>query len=380
MNRRKFLEAVAAASTAPVLASLARAPVVSSDRGGLLPVTVFGVNAYDLLFADLKGEERLSTAKLQRLGQSGIPFVRFAASGQWAGDWQSYLDDKDRHWRCLKNVFEAAEGSGVQLIPTVHWHPSALAFQRGEPVSAWADPASRTRKTADEYTHEFVQRFDGSSSLLMYEFTNELNDWVDVPDVLRFWPRPDPTRPLRLPTDQDKITSRQMREFTDDFAEIIRSTSDRPISLGINSPRTNAWHLARGLQGTDEPWQFVANLQDLHGPLVDVMSMHIYPGNGARWGKQHSTFATLDEMLSAFVSSSRPGRTTLLGEFGVPSRGDPAGERSTFFNMVSDITKSGVRYAAIWNFSKGLFGSEWDVDFEGDRSYQIEEIINANKI
>lgn len=339
--------------------------------------THFGLNVCDLLNGGFKPGGSFGTATLKTLGQRGIPFVRFAASGQWAADWARFEADPARHWAALDTIFAAAEQNGVKLVPTVLWHTVALAFHCGESMQAWTDPASRTRQLAHSYTDSFAQRYDRSPALLMYEFTNELNDWIDLPNVLKFWPVRDPTMPARTGTDKDRLTGVQMHDFVQDFARTIRARSRRPIGAGTDLPRANAWHLAHSGADKDTPDQFAAQLRALTPPEVNVLSIHLYEG---KYGKRDSPFATLADTLQAFVQTAAlDGRIAFLGEFGVPRSTTPADERRRLATMIDTIARSNVPYAALWNYSDRPFQRQWDVAATGDRAYQLDAVVQANK-
>lgn len=338
--------------------------------------TRFGVNAIRL-FLDGLATGKFDTTQLDALGALDIPFVRFAGSGHWAGDWARYEADPQRCWKGMDTLFAAAADKGIGLVPTVLWNTAGLAYHCREPLQAWADPASRTREMAKRYTETFVERYDGSPALMIYEFANELNDWVDLPNVLEYWPKPDPTVPSRRNGEDDRLNSTQLRDFVQDFAKTIRKHSSKPISMGSNVPRPNAWHLARGHWNTDSPAQFIEQFRTITAPEIDVLSIHVYED---KYGRRGSTFATLPELLTAFVETAKlDGRTTLLGEFGIAAIGDPADGRRRFTAMIDAIRGAGVAYAAIWNYSPRRFQPEWDIAPDNARAYMLDAIVAANK-
>lgn len=372
-SRRDTLELLGAGALAVTLGG---GEGVASAASTAPVTTRFGVNAVRL-FLDGLANDKFDTAQLTVLGSLGIPFVRFAGSGHWAGDWARYEADPKRCWAGMDTLFAAAADKGMGLVPTVLWNTAGLAYHCREPLQAWADPASRTRATAKRYTETFVERYDGSPALLMYEFANELNDWVDLPNVLDYWPKRDPTMPSRGRLEQDRLKSGQLRGFVQDFARTIRKHSSKPVSMGSNVPRPNAWHLARGRWDTDSPAQFTEQFRAITPPELDVLSIHVYED---KYGQRASTFATLPDLLAAFVRTAKlDNRTTFLGEFGVPGGGDPADARRRFTAMMEAIKGSGIDYAAIWNYSPHAFQREWDISPDNARAYQLDAIVAANK-
>lgn len=362
------------------LALMGAGTLTGAASGGAIaaaPVrTRFGVNAMRL-FLDGAWGKQPDLSPLADLAKRGIPFVRFAASGHWAGDWAKYEADPASFWKAMDRLFAAAEQQGVGLVPCVFWHTVALAVHCDEPMQAWADPASRTRTTAGRFTESFVERYDRSPAMMMYEFTNELNDWVDLPNVLQFWPRRDITVPGRGRMEQDRLRSTQLRGFVADFGRIIRARSGKPISMGSNMPRGNAWHLARGKWDTDSPEQFIAQFRTITPPELDVLSIHLYED---KYGQRGSTFAALPDLLTAFVQAAKAdNRKSFIGEFGVPAGRDPDDARRRFGAMVNAIKAAGVDYAAVWNYSARPFQREWDIAPGGARSYQLDALSAANR-
>jgi hypothetical protein len=339
--------------------------------------TRFGVNIYDLFIDSLRPGGRVGTAKLETLGRLGIPFVRFPVSGQVAGDWARFEADPAAWWSTMDRVVAAAAASGVRLVPCILWNPVSLAYHCGEPMQALVDPTSRTSTLANRYTTEFVTRYDGSRTILFYEFANELNDWVDLPNVLSFWPKPDPTMPGRGRMQTDKLSGVDLAEIALRFATTVRRLSRRPVSMGTNSPRPNAWHLATGSFATDTANQYGAHLNVQTPSAFDVLGIHLYPQQLT--GRQ-ANFASYDALVAAFVRAARASRRiSFIGEFGVPRMVDRNAEQRTFAQMLSAISRGGVRYAAIWDYDRRIPDPEWTVTPGNDRRYQLDAIVAVNR-
>lgn len=352
--------------------------MVGGARAGTPVRTQYGVNVAWLFLDELRPGGDGGTRKIESLGKRGVPFIRFAASAHFAGDWAHFDDDPKAYWARMDRLFAAAEHSGVGLVPSVLWRVVGLAYHCGEPMQAWTDPASRTRRLAERYVDGFVERYDSSPALLMYEFTNELNLWVDLPTVLHFWPTPDGTVPDRKPVEKDRLSSAQLRDFSGAFARRVRErSSTRPIGMGSSIPRNNAWNLSRGRWETDTADQFVEQLRSVTAREFDVLSVHVYE---EAYGKNASVFATLPDLLAAVVrAAGLDGRKTFLGEFGVPRLDDRAEERRRFAAMMEAVRGAKLDYAALWNFATKPFQADWDVSLDNDRAYQINALVEANK-
>ncbi|WP_068092281.1 cellulase family glycosylhydrolase [Novosphingobium rosa] len=347
-----------------------------AETAGPAKNTSFGLNHYGLFLPGV-AERKPALDALASFGRLGMPFVRFPASAQWAGDWKVFDADPQAWWEVMDKVFAAAEHHGVKLVPVVFWHSVALAFHMGEPMQAWADPASRTRQFSHRFTQSFVERYDRSPALMMYEFTNELNAWADLPNVLQFWPKHDPTMPERSPMPQDRLSTAQIHDFVEDFARTIRASSRKPISMGSDFPRDNAWHLARRSWDTDSRQNFIDNLDDLTPPAIDALSVHLY---STHYGTPHSIFPDAASALQAIVAAARRGgRLSFVGEFGSQRLSDLQQERKIFNELLTALTHSGIDYAALWNYSATPFQPDWDVAETGPRAYQIEALMAANR-
>lgn len=370
LNRRSF---IASASSALAGASI-------SDRVGAASRPrrpVFGVNCYDLFLDGLTPGGSFGIAKIETLARRSIPFIRFPISPQWAGGWKTYDRSADDYWAGLTTLFAAAEHNGVKLVPCLFWYPPALAFHKGEHLDAWGDAKSRTRVFFSTFTAEAVRRFDASPSLLMWEFANELNDWIDLPNVLRFWPKSDPTLPKRALTENDRLSRDALLDVAQSFARTVRKQSRKPISTGWNVPRMNAWNLSQGRWDNDTVEQFKANLRRITPSQFDVLSMHLYPDASQ---KRRPVFDSDSDLLSAFTTTAAMDRRkSFVGEFGVPKKDDRMAERKEFNKMMDALANSSIDYAAIWDYDRRVVDQKWNVTFDNDRAYQLDALFSANR-
>lgn len=359
------------------MAMLAAGAAVPAIGAGRPPgATVFGVNYAELYFDVLRHGPAGIDAGLAALARRGIAFARFPASGHVAQDWAHFEAQPAPFWAAMDQVFAAAERHGIGLIPTLLWNAQALPFHAGEAIDAWADPQSRTRQLAHAYVDAFVARYDRSAALLMYEFTNELNIWVDLPNATAFWPRADATVPDRHPLPADRLTGAQFLAMQRGFVTAVRTRSRKPVSTGNDLPRVNAWHLARGRWDTDSPAQFVEQLRAVTPPGYDVTSIHLYD---PPVGTPGAVFATVTDLLRAVVAAAG-GHATLVGEFGVGRSIDPAEARRRLAATIAAIRAAGITYAALWNYAPRPFQPQWDVSDSGDRAWQLDMLAAADRV
>lgn len=382
MPQRLFRDGLASISRRRMLAGAAALPALALLRGTVRaaevpPRTRFGVNFYSLFLRGLKPGQSPATDGLADLAHAGIPFVRFPASGQRAGDWSLLDTDPGRYWGNFDAIFATAEQTGIKLVPSLFWNPPTLPFHLGETMQSWLNPDSSTARHAQAYVETFRKRYDKSPALLMYEFGNELNSWLDLPNVTRFWPKPDPTMPERKPLPADALSSSQFSEILDNFVTTLRKSSTRGIGSGNNIPRENAWHLAHRTWDIDTRDQYIETLRSLCPRDMDVLSIHLYPN---QFGGAKAVFQTPGDVLAAMVEAARlDNRTAFVGEFGIARMADNKEERRQFAAMVDAIIMNGVDYAAIWNYAPFAMQPDYDVTFTNDRAYQLQAILAANK-
>lgn len=365
-TRRGVLAGIAGVSVLPAT------PAVSAPRVR----TKIGFNCYDLFLDGFLPGGQFGMHKLEALGRRQIPFVRFPASAQWAQDWLAYTENPKAYWAGMDQIFAAAEHSGVGLVASVLWHPSALAFYFKEPMQAWADPTSQTRRLAAQFTAEIVSRYDSSPALLMWEFGNELNDWLDLPNVLQFWPKADPTMPGRKRTDLDRLKTTDFVSAVGAFANVVRAHGKKPVGAGTNEPRSNALHLMRGSLKNDTPAEFVEAIRLVTPRNCNVLSIHAY---ASRYGRADQTFKNLNDLLSAFIiAASKDNRISFVGEFGTLMNDNPAAEQLDFHKIIDTISRSGINYAAVWNYDRRV-EDQFTVSPTNRRSYQLDAVVAANR-
>lgn len=368
---RRSLIAAASCSAAGVIATVPTRTAPAVKR------PIFGVNCYDLFLDSLKIGGALGITKIEALAKRSISFIRFPITPQWAGEWKAYDRSPAEYWSSLTTLFSAAEQSGIRLVPCVFWYPPSLAFRKSENLEAWGNPKSRTRIFASSFTDEVVRRFDGSPALMMWEFANELNDWTDLPNAHRFWPKADPTLSTRVLTERDRLSRDALFQMAQSFATIVRQHSRNLISPGWNVPRMNAWHLSQGRWDNDSIEQFKTNLRQITPASFDVLSIHLYPDKSH---KRAAVFHSDADMLSAFtMTAAMDGRKSFVGEFGVPRQDDRIAERKEFNQMLDALANSGIDYAAIWDYDRRIADPVWNINFDSDRAYQLEALSSASR-
>lgn len=375
-SRRRFMLAGFAASTVP------SSPLASEE---LWPASKrpFGVNCFDLFYGLLVSPTRTahSSARLRELRMlGGIPFVRFSCSPVWPAEWRVYLKDRSKYFGILDQVVGAAESQQVKLVPSLIWSAPNISDLVGEPISDWGRSGSKTRAFMQRYVTEVIERYKGSSAILMWEFGNEFTAYADLPNALRWWPRisvEQGTPSAR--SERDLIRSRDCAEAFAHFGkEARRLDPTRPLTTGISLPLPNASNLAAGSWDLDTPAQFRDALRLQTPDPLDVISIHLYPYALQRRFK--GSAASYQDVLAEVNSVARAtNKRVFVGEFGVPKMSNREVEKKEFRNMLDALIQARPDWAALWVYDFWGQEGEWNVSFKNERRYQLEWLIQANR-
>jgi hypothetical protein len=370
-----------------VLAGLAASTLLPSICGAEeqrpTPKGYFGVNCFDLFYGLLISPSRTasSRARLRELRMlGGIPFVRFSCSPVWPAEWNIYLRDRAKYFGILDQVIGAAESQQVKLVPSLIWSAPNISDLVGEPVSDWGRSGSKTREFMQRYVSEVIERYKGSSAILMWEFGNEFTGYADLPNALRWWPRVSVEQGTpRARSARDLIRARDCAEAFAHFGkEARRLDPTRPLTTGISLPLPNASNLAAGSWELDTPAQFRDALRLQTPDPLDVISIHLYPyALQKRFkGRSASYQDVLDEVNSVARSTNK---RVFVGEFGVPKMSNHEAEKREFRNMLDALIQARPDWAALWVYDFWGQEGEWNVSFKNERSYQLEWLIQANR-
>ena len=208
-------------------------PGLSVREGQLVlagrPYRGVGANYFDL-FLRILHEPTNSTSlrALEQLCESGIPFVRFATAFN-AHDYRVYLEDQEAYFQRLDQVVKTAERCKVGLIPSLLWNldlPDAV----GEHRDQWENPKSKTIGTMRQYVGDVVHRYKDSPAIWAWEFGNEPNLSVDLPNAIDFR--------RKGGTERDDLKSQHMVAAMTEFVSEVRrhDTWMPPAALRLMPP------------------------------------------------------------------------------------------------------------------------------------------------
>jgi arylsulfatase A-like enzyme len=369
----------------PVVLGAARPPPSSSPAPGLVaregrffkdgkPYRGVGANYYDL-FGRVQRDPTNTTSLrgLEQLAGAGIPFVRFAVGAFHARDWKLYLDQPEEYFHRLDLVVRTAEQAGIGLIPSLFWTPAPSELV-GEPRDQWGNPESQTHALMRRFTSEVVRRYRDSPAIWAWEFGNEMNLKVDLPNAAQH----------RKPggTERDDLTSAHLVVMLTEFGrEVRRHDPHRALLSGNSRPRPAAWHNTHaGTWQPDSRDQTRETLRRDNPPPLDAISVHVYDGDNP--AKDLAAWATnrLDYLCALKEFARADGRPLFVGEFGVPRDAKGATSRANLEQMLDDLEAAAVDLAAFWVFDLAMQEKDWNVTFTNDRAWIIELMADTNRL
>lgn len=325
-----------------------------------------GVNYYDVFLRKLgdAADTGYETGFAQ-LGAAKIPFVRFIACGFWPKDARLYLDDREEFFRRFDAIVKAAEKHGVGLIPSLFWHQPTVCDLVGETCDQWGNPQSKTHEYMRRYTREVVMRYKDSPAIWGWEFGNEYNLGANLPNA-KEW-RPPVWVDLgtaKSRSEKDEWTYETIRTAFTEFAKEVRKYDPyRVIATGDGMVRPGAWHNWKEKSWTlDSPEQQIEMTVADNPDPVDLVSVHMYEKD-------------LERLPLVLQAAQKLRKPLFVGEFGVP--GKRAESEQAFREQLAAIETQQVPLAALWTFG-GNQKDTYTVAAEGERSYQLEAITQAN--
>ena len=350
-------------------------PGLSVRKGQLVlagrPYRGVGANYFDLFLRILHEPTNSTSLRgLEQLCEFGIPFVRFAtAFGE--RDYRSYLENREEYFQRLDQVVKAAERCKVGLIPSLFWKfelPDAV----GEHRDQWENPKSKTIGTMRQYVGDIVSRYKNSPAIWAWEFGNEANLSVDLPNAIQFR--------RRGGTERDDLKSQHMvAAMTEFVSEVRRQYTWRPIFSGNSHPRPSAWHNTHeGNWKADSSEQSRLMILRDNPACLGTIAVHAY---GERAEQKAVTAWTTNrlEWLHWLKGIAREKQGPLwVGEFGLPS-GTNLDLRADFEQMLTDLEAAKVDLAAFWVFDLDGQKNTWSVTPSNDRAFMLRMASEANR-
>lgn len=350
-------------------------PGLSSLNGNLIKDGAeyrgVGANYFDLFLRICKDPSDTSSLQgLEKLSGAGIPFVRFALAFG-VNDWKTFFENRDEFFRRLDLVVNSAEKHDIGLIPSFFWSMT-LPDLAGEHRDQWGNPDSKTISMMREFTGTIVARYRESAAMWGYEFGNEPNLHVDLPNAVQFRKKGG--------TERDDFKSAYMIVALTEFArEIRRHDKYRPIFSGNSHPRASAWHNTSESSWKSDTKEQTLDIINRDNPEpLDTISIHIYGDNPVE--QECASWATNRvQYIKTIVSTAKEmKRPVFIGEFGLAESTNCV-VVDVFSDMIADMDTAGVDLAAFWVYDLTAQDGSWNVTFDNNRSDMIKIAAEANK-
>jgi len=374
----------------PVSSQAASFPGLSAARDGTLllngvPYRGVGVNYTDAFLRPLKHPEDESYRDdFRKLGANNIPFARITACGFSASDYQLYLQDKEKYFKLLDGVVQAAEESNVGLIADLFWSNTAVPDLVGEPRNEWGNSQSRTRQFMRTYTREVVSRYVNSPAIWGWEFGNEYNLSLDSPDTWRNLPPVNPRLGrTRSRGPDDALTTEIFTSALSDFARTVREIDGHRILLtGNNIPRFSAYHMqAGGRPGLDSREQFATMLLRQNPGPFNPVCIHTAPMSPMpHFAKRPVSY---NELIQTCAGAARSASKSLYIEEFItcPAKTDCsiATRREYVNEVLAAIQANNVPLASVWVYGRKMIHDPNSVSFDDNTAPVLQMIGDFNQ-
>jgi hypothetical protein len=374
----------------PVSLQAASSPGLSVTRDGTLlrngvPYRGVGVNYTDAFLRPLRhpGDDSYLD-DFRKLAANHIPFARIAACGYPASDYQLYLQDKEKYFKLLDGVVHAAEDANVGLIADLFWVSYTVPDLVGEPRDQWGNSQSKTRQFMRTYTREVVSRYVNSPAIWGWEFGNEYNLSVDLPDA---WQNLPPVNPrlgrTRSRGPDDTLTTEIFTSALSDFARTVREIDGHRILLtGNHIPRLSAYHmLIEGRSGADSPAQFGKMLLRQSPGLFSPVCIHGGPMAGPLNLARRPV--SYNELIHICADAARSASKSLyIEEFTTCSprtECSVATRRESVNEVLAAIRANNVPLASVWVYGRKLIHDPNSLSFDDDTAPALEMIGDFNR-
>jgi len=370
----------------PVTSQAASLPGVSVARDGMLlrngvPYRGVGVNYTDAFWRPLRhpGDESYRD-DFRKLAANHIPFARMVACGYGPTDYQLYFQDKEKYFKVLDGVVQAAEEANVGLIANLFFGYYVVPDLVGESSNQWGSPQSKTRQFMRTYIGEVVSRYVNSPAIWGWEFGSEYNLSLDNPDAWRILPPVNPslgTTKSRGPG--DTLTTEIYSNALSDFARTVREIDHHRMLLTGNSiPRFSAYHMQSGSRGPDSLQQWTTMLlRQNPGPFNPICIHKSANSPLPRFTKGYN------ELIQICAGAARSASKSLYIEEFVtcpPKTECNIATRREYVNEVlAAIQANNVSLASVWVYGRKMVHDPNSLSFDDDTASVLQMIGDFNR-
>lgn len=348
-----------------------------------------GVNFYNLFNNGLKNDYSVfySFKGLEILSKNQIPFVRFNAGVYYYNELYLYKDNKIKYLKTLKDIADEAEKLKIGLIPSFFWLTHCVPDYVDEPIRKWGDKNSKTRAFMREYTTDIVNTLKDSKAVWGWEFGNEFNLAVDLPNAAQLIPNlpADSSRIAR--TTEDYLKSSDVNDAFKEFADIVRQidTPKRFISSGNADLRASQYNQHTSF-GTS--WQ--QDTEDEHKQInlflnpddMDVISEHLYFTKHSYFSIDNYTLKEHIEMSMRHADEAK--KPFIIGEFGHNNNTEPLPTEEERLEAAKQMAmlfvENNVQMSLLWNYSPANTIVEYSFNETTSRGHFLLNVVkDANQ-
>ena len=395
--------------------SLAGKLVRFNAAGNAVALRAFGVNYYDAFLRYLSSSNDTSFIQgFDYLNTHHIPVARVLAAGFWPKDWNLYFTNKTEYYHRLDFLVQQAELHHVGLILDLFWTATTVGELVDDAVNAGYLKAGTDfvpsnqlnndylgRPTYAEYrkalgrcdsgsnaliayyTREIVSRYARSPAVWAWEFGNEYNLAVDLPNIATQRPTRSPSLGQNLPaegssvpawTGKEDITREDILVAKNLFAAAVRTIDAwRLIMSGDSTPRQAAYSNWKAHTWSVNNRADLAKVIPMDNPApMDTVTIHHYPETPGTAAVVYFTNGPVTnqwltgqykELLTYFVTNSAAlSRPLVVGEWGAIGDGTTADEKTTFNRVMQALIDSQVQLSLLWTFdtrNTGMTNQWW---------------------
>ncbi len=302
----------------------------------------------------------------KELEEYHIPFVRFPALAAWGTPSRCrryivkvYAGNPRRYFHAMDKLCAISNKYHVGLIPSLFFTfwPDALAREQG--LAVWNNPKSRTYRIWTRYTIEMITRYEHNPAIWGWEFGNEFNLAMDLPNAKTQFPGYKPSW---------EYTHAQKWELYARFVHLVRRYDPyHIIEAGNSRPRDSSWHNMMDhtwKKDTPAQWDYMLKRDNA---AFDMICVHEY---GARAPMNISRAAALAKFWH---------KPLYVGEFGAP--GPAAKSRRLFTAILASILKAKVPLASVWAFDERhqtVGNNDYSITPTNNRRFMLKAIEVAN--
>ena len=325
------------------------------------PFAEIGINYFGAVINEYYHSERgeLKTV-FDRLKENNIRYFRANIGFFYPVNLRDYINDEDKWFATFDKVVRTAEEYGFGMVFSFFWNTDGYNDYFHEPISAWGDKNSRTRKFMRYYTQKVVARYKESPAVWMWEFGNEQNLAMDLPNRKELREESKDKVPLQLGLaiqhEEDDFWFADIgTPLFEDFAKICHMFDpyDRMVTTGNSEPRPKAYGTRAYDMWREEPDsipEMIKTLEWYTPDPMDCVEIHSY-GIEDRW--DHSIKDYLNYYRVFLAACEKLGKPLYIGEF----NGLNSEESKKQMDAIVDLR---VPLSCIWAIGQ----VEWSLDMK----------------